>query len=136
MKYIYNLAFKMALSATIALVIGEAIGLKYSTVAAVIAILGIQDTRRKALIVGRNRAVACIIGQILSLIIYGILGNGAISFGIFLLILIPITSRLKIQEGMIASVVLSTHLLVADKIDLPLIINEFGIMIIGIGVAS
>ncbi|MBC5628907.1 aromatic acid exporter family protein [Clostridium sp. NSJ-6] len=136
MKYIYNLAFKMALSATIALVIGESLGFKYSTVAAVIAILGIQDTRRKALIVGRNRAVACIIGQILSLIVYGILGNGAISFGIFLLILIPITSRLKIQEGMIASVVLSTHLLVADKIDLPLIINEFGIMIIGIGVAS
>ena len=64
-KYIYNLAFKMALSATIALVIGESLGFKYSTVAAVIAILGIQDTRRKALIVGRNRAVACIIGQIL-----------------------------------------------------------------------
>ena len=135
MKYIYNLAFKMALSATIALVIGEALGFKYSTVAAVIAILGIQDTRRKALIVGRNRAIACIIGQILSLIIYGILGNGAISFGIFLLILIPITSRFNIQEGMIASVV-STHLLVADKIDLNLIINEFGIMIIGIGVSS
>lgn len=136
MKYIYNLAFKMALSATIALVIGETLGFQYSTVAAVIAILGIQDTRRKALIVGRNRAIACIIGQILSLIIYSVLGKGAITFGILLLILIPITSKLNIQEGMIASVVLSTHLLVADKIDLNLIVNEFGIMIIGIGVAA
>lgn len=136
MKYIYNLAFKMALSATIALIIGEAFGFNYSTVAAVIAILGIQDTRRTALIVGRNRAIACIIGQVLSLIIYVLLGKGAFTFGLFLLILIPITSRFNIQEGMIASVVLSTHLLVADKIDLNLIINEFGIMTIGIGVSS
>lgn len=136
MKYIYNLAFKMALSATIALVIGQTFGFKYSTVAAVIAILSIQDTRKKALIVGRNRAVACIIGQILSIIIYLFINKGAIGFGIFLLILIPITSRFNIQEGMIASVVLSTHLLLEDKINLNLIINEFGIMIIGIGVAS
>ena len=136
MNYVYNLAFKMALSATITLIICEFLGLKYATVAAVIAILGIQDTRRKALIVGRNRLIACILGQILSVIIYGVLGHGAISFGILLIILIPLTSRFKIEEGMIASVVLSTHLLLADKIDLNLILNELGIMIIGIGIAS
>jgi uncharacterized membrane protein YgaE (UPF0421/DUF939 family) len=74
-KYVYNLAFKMALSATIALAIGDFLGIKYSTVAAVIAILSIQDTRRKAFIVGRNRFVACVIGQILSILVYGLLGH-------------------------------------------------------------
>ena len=99
LKYIYNLAFKMAISATIALIIGKILGLQYATVGAVIAILSIQDTRKKALI-------------------------------------IPITSRINVQEGMVPAVVLSTHFLTASNITSSLIINELLLMIIGIGVAG
>lgn len=136
MKYIYSLAFKMSMSATVALIIGNILGLKYATVGAVIAILSIQDTRKKALVVGKNRVIACIIGQILSLGLYLLLGQNPLVFGLFLLIFIPLTSKLKIEEGMVASVVLSTHLLVADVINKEWIINELLLMIIGIGVAS
>ena len=115
LKYIYNLAFKMAISATIALIIGKILGLQYATVGAVIAILSIQDTRKKALIIGYKRITACSIGILLSVILYSILGNSAISFGIFLLVLIPITSRINVQEGMVPAVVLSTHFLTALK---------------------
>lgn len=136
MKYVYNLAFKMAISATIALLIGNALGLQYATVGAVIAILSIQDTRKKALIISYKRIVACSIGILLSLILYGLLGNGALIFGLFLIILIPLTSRLKAQEGMVPAVVLSTHFLVANNITIALIFNEVLLMIIGIGVAA
>lgn len=136
MKYIYSLAFKMSVSATIVLFIGNALELKYATVGAVISILSIQDTRRKALLVGKNRIIACVIGQILSVVLYLILGQNPLIFGLFLIIFIPITSKLKVEEGMIASVVLSTHLLVAEAIDTGWIINELALMVIGIGVAS
>lgn len=136
MKYIYNLAFKMAISATIALIIGNALGLQYATVGAVIAILGIQDTRKKALIISYKRIIACSMGILLSVILYSLLGNGALIFGLFLIILIPLTSRLKAQEGMVPSVVLSTHFLVANNIIIELIYNEVLLMIIGIGVAA
>ena len=136
MKYIYNLAFKMAISATIALIIGNILGLQYATVGAVIAILSIQDTRKKALIISYKRIVACSIGILISVILYSVLGNGALIFGLFLIILIPITSRLKTQEGMVPSVVLSTHFLVANHITIALIFNEILLMIIGIGVAA
>ena len=136
LKYIYNLAFKMAISATIALIIGKILGLQYATVGAVIAILSIQDTRKKALIIGYKRITACSIGILLSVILYSILGNSAISFGIFLLVLIPITSRINVQEGMVPAVVLSTHFLTASNITSTLIINELLLMIIGIGVAG
>lgn len=136
MKYIYNLAFKMSISATIALIIGNALGLQYATVGAVIAILSIQDTRKKALIISYKRIIACSIGILLSVILYSILGNGALIFGLFLIILIPLTSRLKAQEGMVPSVVLSTHFLVANNITIALIYNEVLLMIIGIGVAA
>lgn len=136
MKYVYNLAFKMTISAVVALIIGNILGLQYSTVGAVIAILSIQDTRKKALIVSYRRIIACIIGIILSIILYKLIGNNPIEFGIFLFIFIPITSRLKIQEGMVPAVVLSTHFLVSNNITTYLIINELLLMIIGIGVAA
>ena len=136
MKYIYNLAFKMSISATIALLIGNALGLQYATVGAVIAILSIQDTRKKALIISYKRIIACSMGILLSVILYNLLGNGTLIFGLFLIVLIPLTSRLKAQEGMVPSVVLSTHFLVANNITIELIYNEVLLMIIGIGVAA
>ncbi|MDU2492072.1 MAG: aromatic acid exporter family protein [Clostridium celatum] len=136
MKYIYNLAFKMSISATIALLIGNALGLQYATVGAVIAILSIQDTRKKALIISYKRIIACSMGILLSVMLYSLLGNGTLIFGLFLIVLIPLTSRLKAQEGMVPSVVLSTHFLVANNITIELIFNEVLLMIIGIGVAA
>lgn len=136
MKYVYNLAFKMSISATVALVIGNILGLQYATVGAVIAILSIQDTRKKALIISYKRIIACSTGILLSVIIYSLFGNGALIFGLFLILLIPLTSRLKVQEGMVPAVVLSTHFLVANNITIELIFNELLLMIIGIGVAA
>ena len=114
----------MAISATVALIIGNILGLQYATVGAVIAILSIQDTRKKALIVSYRRIVACTIGVFLSVILYKVAGNSSIAFGMFLLILIPITSKLKVQEGMVPAVVLSTHILVAESIIPSLVVNE------------
>lgn len=136
MKYINSLAIKMALSGMVALALGNILNLNYSTVAAVIAILSIQDTRLKALQIGRKRVIACIVGQVLSIILYLLIGQNLISFGLFLIVFIPMTSKLKVEEGMIPAVVLSTHLLVADSITVAWVINEVALMIIGIGVAS
>ena len=118
MKYVYNLAVKMSVSAAISLILANLLNLQFSAVAAVIAILSIQDTRKKALMVGKNRVVACVIAILLSVLIYGFLGQNPITFAIFLLIFIPITSKLNISEGMVPAVVLSTHLLIANPINL------------------
>lgn len=132
MKYIYSIAFKMTLSATMALLIASALNLEYSTVAAVIAILSIQDTRKKTLIVGKNRIFACLIAIILSIIIYKFLGQNPIIFALILIIFIPLTSRLNISEGMVPAVVLSTHIYVASNINYYLFQNEVLIMLIGV----
>ena len=106
MKYVYNLAVKMSVSAAISLILANLLNLQFSAVAAVIAILSIQDTRKKALMVGKNSVVACVIAILLSVLIYGFLGQNPITFAIFLLIFIPITSKLNISEGMVPAVVL------------------------------
>ena len=49
-KYLQNKTVKMALSATIAIIISNYIGLKFGVTSGIIAILSIQDTKKEALL--------------------------------------------------------------------------------------
>ena len=126
----------MVVSATAALIIGNILNIEYAAVAATIAILSIQDTRRKSFRIAYKRIMAGVIALVLSFVIYSILGHTTIAFGIFLLLLIPIVKKFNIEEGTVSSVVLSTHLLAAGIVNISWIINELAILLIGIGTAS
>lgn len=136
MKFFNNSTFKMAISATIAIFIAQGFRLEFAVTAGVIAILSIQNTKREALIIGARRIISATIAVILSYLLYVLLGNNPLVFGIVLLIFIPIAKKLKIEEGIAVGAVLSTHLLVNNNIDLGWIVNEEAITFIGIGVAS
>lgn len=135
MKYLQSKTFKMALSATIAIIISNYIGLKFGVTSGIIAILSIQDTKKEALLIGGRRIVASTVAILLSFLLYMLLGNNPIVFGLFLLIFIPITKILNMSEGMVVGAVLSTHLLTSTDIDVSWIINEAQLTVIGIGVA-
>lgn len=134
-RYLQSKAFKMALSATIAVIISNYLGLQFGVTSGIIAILSIQDTKREALLVAVKRIVACAAAIWLSFILYLLLGNNPIIFGLFLIIFIPTTMALKIEEGMVVGSVLSTHLLISTNINVSWIINEVQLTVIGIGVA-
>lgn len=135
MKYLQSKTFKMALSATIAIIIANYMGLQFGVTAGIISILSIQDTKKEALIVGGKRATASAIAIFLSYMLYMLLGNNPIVFGLFLLIFIPMTKLLKITDGMVVGAVLSTHLLTSININVSWILNEAQLTLIGIGVA-
>lgn len=134
-KYLQSKSFKMALSATISILISNYIGLQFGVTSGIISILSIQDTKKEAVIVSVKRFLAAIIAILLSFLLYILLGNNPIIFGLFLLIFIPITLKFKIEEGMVVGAVLSTHLLISTNINTYWIINEVGLTIIGISVA-
>ncbi|MDU4752902.1 MAG: aromatic acid exporter family protein, partial [Clostridium butyricum] len=90
-KYFQSKTFKMALSATIAILIANYMKLNFGVTAGIIAILSIQDTKREALLISLKRIVACFIAIIFSFVLYVVLGSNAIIFGIFLIMYIPIT---------------------------------------------
>lgn len=134
-KYLQSKTVKMALSATISIIISNYIGLQFGVTAGIIAILSIQDTKKEALLVSGRRMISSTVAILLSFVLYMVLGNNPIVFGLFLLIFIPITKILKITEGMVVGAVLSTHLLISTNIDVSWLINEAKLTIIGIGVA-
>ena len=134
-KYLQSKTVKMSLSATIAIIISNYMGLQFGVTSGIIAILSIQDTKKEALLVGGRRMISSTVAILLSYALYVLLGNNPIVFGLFLLIFIPITKVLKISEGMVIGAVLSTHLLLSTNINDSWIINESKLNAIGIGVA-
>lgn len=134
-KYLQSKTVKVALSATIAIFIANYIGLQFSVTAGIIAILSIQDTKKEAIVLSGRRIIAATVAIFLSFILYIVLGNNPIIFGVFLLIFIPITVALKVEEGLVVGSVLSTHLLTSTNINIYWIMNELALIAIGIGVA-
>ena len=131
-KYFYSKPFKMALSATIAILISNYIGLQFGVTSGIIAILSIQETKREALLISIRRIAAALIAILLSLILYIVMGNNPKIFGLFLIIYIPMTIKFNIQESMVVGAVLSTHLLSSSNINSYWVINEVSLTIIGI----
>ena len=134
-KYLQSKTLKMALSATIAIIISNYIGLQFGVTSGIIAILSIQDTKKESLLVAGRRIIASALAILLSFMLYLLLGNNPIIFGLFLIIFIQTTTILKIEEGMVVGSVLSTHLLTSTNINISWIINEAQLTVIGIGVA-
>lgn len=134
-KYLQTKTFKMVCSATIAIIISNNFGLQFGVTSGIISILSIQDTKKEALQIGGKRMISSTIAILLSYVLYVLLGNNPIVFGLFLLIFIPVTKALNISEGMVVGAVLSTHLLMSSNINTSWIINESKLNAIGIGVA-
>lgn len=135
MNFIGYRTLKTAVGAFLAMTIAKEMGLEYSVAAGIITILSIQTTKRQSLEVAIKRMIASILALCVSFASFNILGYSEITFGIFILIFIPLTVRLKAEEGIVVSSVLVTHLLVEKSTDIYWMKNELTLMFIGIGVA-
>jgi uncharacterized membrane protein YgaE (UPF0421/DUF939 family) len=135
MKFIGYRTLKTGVGAMMAISVAMAFGLKYATAAGIITILSIQNTKRQSIRMAIQRMAACLLALFLSMILFKILGFNNMVFGVFLMVFIYLSSMLKLNEGIVVSSVLVTHLLVEKTVTTALIVNELGLMIIGVVVA-
>lgn len=135
MKFIGYRTIKTAIGAAIAMIIAEALGLKYGTAAGVIVILSVQSTRRQSIVIALQRMGACILALFLSTILFNFFGYSPLIFAVFLLAFITTAAKFKLNEGIVVSSVLVTHLLVEQTTATSLIINELLLMLIGVTIA-
>mgnify|MGYP001588516387 CR=1 FL=1 len=135
MKFVGYRTLKTGIGAMMAISIAMAFGLKYGTAAGVITILSIQNTKRQSISLAIQRMGACLLALFLSTVLFKIFGFSTVVFGAFLIVFISLASMLKLKEGIIVSSVLVTHLLVENTVTTALIVNELGLMIIGVSVA-
>ncbi|MBC2857328.1 aromatic acid exporter family protein [Cetobacterium sp. 2A] len=135
MKYFDHRVIKTAFGAFIAVFIANHIGLKYGLTTAIVTIISIQASKKESLKIGIERFIACLIGLFISTLIFYIIGYTPIALGIFILVFMPMCLKLDLFQGFLVTVVLSTHILTEKSISLSLLINEVGILTLGIGIA-
>lgn len=126
---------KTAVGAAMAVGIAQALHLEFYPSAAIITILCISVTRRGSLRASWERIAACMIGIILSAILFEWIGYQPWTLGLILLLFIPTVVMVKVKEGIVTSSVIILHIYTVGAISYSLIVNELLLIVIGVGVA-
>ncbi|QDP40542.1 aromatic acid exporter family protein [Radiobacillus deserti] len=126
---------KTAIGTPVSIWIAELFQLDNYVSAGILTILCIQSTRKRSFISSGHRIAACLLAILFACILFGLIGYHPITIGLLLILFIPVTVKFKITSGIASSSVILLHLYSAGVIDFPLIVNELGIIGIGIGVA-
>lgn len=134
-RQIINISIKMILAGVITLFVTYFLGFKYYTTASAVSILSIQLTKKDFIVVAGKRIISGIAAILLSSLMFLVFDNTFIVFALFLTVFIFASWFFKISEGIVASVVLVTHLLLVDELTTAFIIEEILLLIVSIGIA-
>ena len=125
---------KAGFGSAIAIIIADFFRLSFSPSAGIITLLTLQNTKKETIFVALKRILSFILAAIIAAIIFNTVGYTSIAFGIFIIVFVAISILFSLQDGISMNAVLTTHFLVEEKIDFPLLMNEVGILFIGMGI--
>ncbi|WP_349407705.1 aromatic acid exporter family protein [Pseudalkalibacillus sp. SCS-8] len=126
---------KTAIATPIAILIAQALQLEFYISAGILAILCIKVTKKRSIISSWERFAACLIGIVFAFVFFEGISYHPIVLGLLLLIFIPTMVVLKLKEGVITSSVIILHFLMYKEFTFEIVLNEIGIIVIGIGIA-
>ncbi|MFC0043306.1 aromatic acid exporter family protein [Metabacillus iocasae] len=126
---------KTAIGTSLAIIIAQFFELSYFSSAGIITILCIQNSKKKSLQSASQRFIACSLAILFSFVFFEGIGYHPLVIGLMLLFFIPTTVITKAKEGIVTSSVIILHIYSEADMTWGVVFNEFGLIIIGIGVA-
>ncbi|GGG84699.1 aromatic acid exporter family protein [Staphylococcus pragensis] len=134
----YKIGFrtlKTAVGITLGVILAKWIGLDNYASSAILIVLCIKHTKVHSVQAIVSRVVSCVLVLLVGSFIFSLLGQNAVVLGLIVLLFIPLTVMLNVQEGVVTSCVILLHVFNAKTINLHLIINELLLLTIGLGIA-
>ncbi|MCG1814122.1 aromatic acid exporter family protein [Staphylococcus epidermidis] len=134
----YKIGFrtvKTAVGMTLGVIICKLLGLDNYASSAILVVLCIKHTKMHSVQAILSRLVSCLLILFLGSAIFSLLGQHAFVLGLIVLLFIPLTVVLNVQEGVITSCVILLHVFNAKAINGNLILNEIMLLIVGLGIA-
>ncbi|CAM3798030.1 aromatic acid exporter family protein [Mesobacillus zeae] len=126
---------KTALGTVLSIMIAEYFGFQNFASAGIIAILCIQVTKKRSLRAAWSRFLACIIAMAFSVAFFEILSYHPLVIGLMLLVFIPTVVKAGAKEGVVSSSVIILHIYMEEHVTTGFLLDELGIITVGIGVA-
>lgn len=125
---------KLSLGSILAIVFASLLNLQYSTVAGVITLLVVKDTKKETLKGALSKLFGFILCTVYSYICFNLLGYNLFAFSLYILIIIGTCFALKIRDVIAMCVVISSHYLLQSSMSVYWVLNEAGLFLIGAGI--
>lgn len=123
---------KIVVGCCLALLIAQALQLRYPTSVVTITLLSILGTRRETFRIAGKRFCAFFAALATGLPSFYLLQYSVAALVLYLILFVTICQLLKIEEGLSMSTVLMLHFWSAQTVTLSAVLNELALMIIGI----
>ncbi|MEW9698868.1 aromatic acid exporter family protein [Paenibacillus sp. SI8] len=127
---------KTALAVVIAMYLAHVLGIKSPAAAGLLAILGIEVTKKKGIENSLHRIAASVLALLVGSFMFWMFGFHAWVVGIFVVIVFPILHRLGISEGTVTGAVVMFHLYAYETAAPLAVWNEIALLLIGLGTAT
>lgn len=101
--------------------------------AGVLAILGVETTRRKGFRSLFERLAAGVIALLVSSALFELIGYRIWTAAIYVLLVFPLLSRLRLRDGIVPGSVLVFHVYGAGEVTGGLLLNELLLLLVGLG---
>ncbi|MGU3569884.1 aromatic acid exporter family protein [Paenibacillus sp. D51F] len=101
--------------------------------AGVLAILGVETTRRKGFRSLFERLAAGMIALLVSSALFELIGYRIWTAAIYVLLVFPLLSRLRLRDGIVPGSVLVFHVYGAGEVTAGLLLNELLLLLVGLG---
>ncbi|MEQ5994838.1 aromatic acid exporter family protein [Staphylococcus saccharolyticus] len=134
----YKIGFrtiKTAVAMTLGVIICKLLGLDNYASSAILVVLCIKHTKIHSVQAISSCLVSCLLILFLGSAIFNLLGQHALVLGLIVLLFIPLTVVLNVQERVITSCVILLHVFNAKAINGHLILNEIMLLAVGLGIA-
>lgn len=126
---------KMVVAVVAAIYIAQFIGLENPMSTGIITILTLLDTRKASRDQSRIYLSATVLAFVIATIVMALFGYEVWSFGVYLLLFVPLAYRFGLSAAIAPVSVLVTHFYIAESIEWTWHLNGLLIMVIGSGVA-
>jgi uncharacterized membrane protein YgaE (UPF0421/DUF939 family) len=127
---------KTAIAAMMAIYLAEWLSLSSPLSAGLLAILGVDVTRKRTLSNAFQRYASSILGLLFAALIFQFFGFHLWVIAIFILVTFPVLSRIKLKDGVITSTVIVLHVFTEGRITLHILTNEVLLLTVGLGAGA
>lgn len=134
-KKIIHSTIQLVLVAILSAIIAYLLGIDDYILVGTIGILSVSLTKTETVSNGIKRYLDVVYGLLLSTLIFSLFGFDLVGLVIFLVVFIASSFAFKIEVGLVPSLVLARHVYQFGSYDFMFLLEEIGILSIGVGVA-
>ena len=128
-------SIKITLGVVVSILIAKFLQMEFYSSVATIVIVSMLSAKKQSIKLALTRLLAAIISLALSSLLFTILGFSLGVFALYILIFTFLMYKFAMKIAIVLNVVLVMHIFSLEKISVAILLNEFGLMFLGVLVA-